>query len=127
MSPKKARARSSNNIKSMSGAMLLGLRASPGPPWRPCWDGALKNHKKVNVCDPLFGAYLNRYAYFLGNVFLLCFLKPTFATSLPTAFVVAAPFSVLYIFLFCECFFNLPFMKPIELDQTVALLNLDTH
>ena len=39
--------------------MLLGLGASPGTPWRPCWDGDLKNLKKTTFWNLLLGAVLS--------------------------------------------------------------------
>ena len=62
--------------------MLLGLGASPGTPWRPCWDGDPKNHKKITFGDPLFGAYLWQVLVLLWWLFFACFLNPTSADFL---------------------------------------------
>jgi len=60
--------------------MLLGLGASPGTPWRPCWDGDLKNFKKITFWDPFFGAFLGQVLYCFGDVFCNVFQTPLLPT-----------------------------------------------
>ena len=57
--------------------MLLGLGASPGTPWRPCWDGDLKITKKT-LLGTLFLEHIWTDVRTLLVTFFAMFSKPHF-------------------------------------------------
>ena len=72
--------RTENPCPSLHFKMLLGLGASLGTPWRPSWDGDLKNHQTITFLDLLFGAYLWQVLHFCGDVFCNVFRTPLLPT-----------------------------------------------
>ena len=69
--------RTENPCPSLHFKMLLGLGASLGTPWRPSWDGDLKNHQTITFLDFFLEHIYDRCCIFVVTCFAI-FSKPHF-------------------------------------------------